>query len=209
MNYSGYNNIILNNHTWRGCIAAEAITSFNSDCNIVNDKLSNVGDGSTITLAQWQALGLGQHSTLANSVSTIFEAPSSDNYHLKIGSQAIDADTASVNSIVVVDIDENTRPDGSAFDIGVYGYQGSSSIQAVDERQISLYPNPFNNEIYLSNTTSKNLEYVLVDVTGKQLRKEKINNNQIVLNDLTKGTYFIKIRNSNNEIICTKQIIKK
>ena len=65
------NNIIINQHDWRGCISTESIDQFSSDFNIVNDKLSNQGDGSTISFSEWQALGLDQHSMVSNSLNSI------------------------------------------------------------------------------------------------------------------------------------------
>ena len=70
-----FNNIIINLHSWRGCISTESTDQFSSDYNILNDKLSNQGDGSTISFSEWQALGLDQHSMIANSLSTIFVDP--------------------------------------------------------------------------------------------------------------------------------------
>lgn len=54
-----FNNIVLTEHAWRGCITAESLTQLSSDYNIVNDRMSASGDGSTISLADWQNLGEG------------------------------------------------------------------------------------------------------------------------------------------------------
>ena len=70
-----YNNIIINLHAWRGCITTEDTTQFKSDHNILNDKMSDDGDGSTISLAAWQALGLDLNSLLTDPLNDIFEDP--------------------------------------------------------------------------------------------------------------------------------------
>ena len=116
-----YNNIILNQHAWRGCIAAEDTSQLASDYNILNDKMSNMGDGSTISLSAWQALGFDGNSQLADALPAIFRNPVSGDFHLaNASSQAIDAGTDVVSSIVTEDLDGNTRPNGTDYDIGAY-----------------------------------------------------------------------------------------
>ena len=119
-----YNNIIINQHSFRGCIAIENQNNFKSDFNIVNDKMSASGDGSTIPLANWQALGFDQNSQLADDLTAIFIDPSTNDFHLKSGSQAIDIGTNLVNAIVGIDVEGNVRPSGTAYDIGAYELEG-------------------------------------------------------------------------------------
>lgn len=93
-----YNNIILNFHSWRGCIAVEDTAQFNSDYNILHNKMSANGDGSTIPLVQWQELGLDTHSQLADPLGAIFENPANNDYHLTSSSQALDTGTAAASA---------------------------------------------------------------------------------------------------------------
>lgn len=127
-----YNNIILNFHSFRGCITVESTTNFTSDYNIVHDKMSASGDGSTIPLSSWQALGLGLNSQLANVWTDIFEDPNNDDYHLKTGSQAIDVGTSLVNTIVMTDIENNPRPSGTNYDIGAYEVQVALHVEFLE-----------------------------------------------------------------------------
>ena len=120
VNTEVYNNIIINQHSWRGCITVEDTTGLTSDFNILNDKMSDSGDGSTITLAQWQALGFDGNSLLADALPAIFEDPSSDDYTLAMNSQAVDAGTSLVSPTVTVDIIGTIRPNGPNYDIGAY-----------------------------------------------------------------------------------------
>jgi len=117
-----YNNIIINQHAWRGCISVEDTLQFKSDFNIVNDRMSSSGDGSSISLALWQGLGLDLHSQTADSLTAIFMDPYSNDYQLISGSQAIDTGTVLVSSVVTVDLNDMLRPAGDAYDIGAYEF---------------------------------------------------------------------------------------
>jgi len=118
-----YNNIILNLHAWRGCIALESTAGFSSDYNILYDKMSVTGDGSTISLAAWQGFGFDANSILADPLAQIFTNPTANDYTLAPGSQAIDAGTNLVSTIVVDDLAKKNRPMGAAYDIGAYEYE--------------------------------------------------------------------------------------
>lgn len=118
-----FNNIIINNHSWRGCISTESTgNGFESDYNIVQNKLSNIGDGSTITFLSWQTLGLGINSQLLISMSDLFENHVSDPPELLIrsGSQAVGAGIDLSSDGVNTDIQGISRPQQTTFDIGAF-----------------------------------------------------------------------------------------
>ncbi len=120
-----YNNIIINQHPWRGCISLENSSQFTSNFNIVNDKLSASGDGSTISFSAWQALGFDANSQIADPLTLIFKDPTTSDYQLISGSQAIDAGTSLVSTIVNDDLGGATRPMGGGYDIGAYELSGT------------------------------------------------------------------------------------
>lgn len=130
-----YNNILINLHPWRGSIAIDAssLPDFCSDFNIVVNRMSNDGGNTTMSLAQWQALGYDINSFLADSLDSIFVGWSSGDYHLKDNSQAIDAGTDLVSSIVQYDLDGISRPQGAGYDIGAYEYP----VGAIFEKTIN------------------------------------------------------------------------
>ena len=132
------NNIIINLHAWRGCIAIENQSQFSSDYNIVNDKMSASGDGSTISFTAWQALGFGSNSFLADPLDQIFDDPANDMYYLLDGSQAIDAGTDLVDALVLIDIDGNSRPQGAAYDIGAYEYTTPLAVDLLNPIQVKV-----------------------------------------------------------------------
>ena len=72
--------------------------------------------------------------------------------------------------------------------------------------KIKVYPNPFNDVVYLSET-SKLISYELYSPESKLIQKGIVYNSKIVFHNLPTGIYILKLR-SNNEIE-TKKIIKK
>jgi hypothetical protein len=90
-----------------------------------------------------------------------------------------------------------------------------SIVTSVQELAIDLkaqvYPNPTTDQLILSikNQELKNLQYVLVDIQGKRLKSDLINNiaTNINVSKLNNGTYFLRIL-SNNKQIKTFQIVK-
>jgi hypothetical protein len=125
-----YNNIIINQNPNKGSIAldANAVPGFNSDYNIVVDRLSKMGDGSYVSFNTWQTYGYDAHSLLADALTDIFVMPGSD-YHLLTDAQAINAGNGSFSFGVNNDIEEVSRPQGNQFDIGAYEAEGPLAIE--------------------------------------------------------------------------------
>jgi len=204
-----YNNIILNFHAWRGCIAVDNPTQFTSDYNILHNKMSASGDGSAIPLAQWQALGFDTHSQLADPLADIFEDPANGDYHLADNSQAIDAGTALVNSSVPNDLDGTPRPLGTAFDIGAYEFVPISSNVDLIGASIELYPNPTSDYVTISGElTHFNLQ--LIDVNGRVVlhRTGESAPLTVSLKALPPGSYFLLMENERNQLLGLKKVVK-
>jgi hypothetical protein len=66
--------------------------------------------------------GSGITITNAKTGNPLFVNPTGRDFHLQSTSAAINAGTASVSSTVTWDYDGNSRPQGSAYDIGAYEY---------------------------------------------------------------------------------------
>lgn len=131
-----YNNIIINQHTFRGSIALDpdAVPGFDSDYNVLVNRLSRMGDGSNVPLSTWQTYGYDENSMLADALSDIFVNPGVD-YHLAADAQAINAGNAAFSFGVVTDIEGNSRPQGSEHDLGAYEASGILAIG--DEKEDS------------------------------------------------------------------------
>ena len=115
-----YNNIILSDHPFRGAITAESTAGLSSDYNLLADRMSATGDGSSVPLAAWQALGLDLNSSVAPPASQLFVDAGAADFQLAANSAAVDAGTATVSAVVTDDITGAPRPQGADYDIGAY-----------------------------------------------------------------------------------------
>jgi hypothetical protein len=206
-----YNNIIINLHDWRGCIAVESTDQFSSDYNILNDKMSDSGDGSTISLTAWQALGLDANSILADPLSSIFTDPGANDYTLLAGSQAIDAGTDLVDALVMVDIVGNARPMGSGYDMGAYEFVTSTGVHIyTSPLDITLYPNPFNDMVILDGVFS-DYEIKVYDAVGSLVDDYTGATPPLTidLSMLGAGMYFISVQHVSNSLLSVYKIIKQ
>jgi hypothetical protein len=203
-----YNNIIINQHDWRGSIAVEATEGLSSDFNILNDKMSDDGDGITISFADWQALGFDENSDLADELDLIFVGVGFDNYQLIEDSQCIDAGTDLVSDVVEIDFADNPRPIGPAFDIGVYEYAAELSITDSRPIEISIYPNPANDMIRIeSNQSDAVIETIeLMDIGGNVIRTFAVEN-LLDIQSIPMGMYLIRIGFESNPTIYKKLVI--
>lgn len=197
-----YNNIIINQHDWRGCIALENTAQFTSDYNILNDKMSASGDGSAIALAQWQNLGFDEHSLLADPLSDLFMDPGNDDYHLLLDAQAVDAGTDLVAALVSVDLDGNNRPDGTGFDIGCYEYAMTVGAKEEAAVEIQVYPNPARETIHLRYDESvfKPMWIELVDVTGRVVQAFDPASRMLEVGRIARGAYILRLGTGNGGI---------
>ena len=203
-----FNNIIINQHAWRGCIAVEDTAEFTCDYNILNDKMSDAGDGSTISLSAWQALGFDGNSLLAGSLASLFNDPSIDDFQLIIGSQAIDSGTGWVSPVVTVDIDGNARPVGANYDIGAYEFIPplSSADHSID--QIAIFPNPITDHftIVYDDVQTKSKTIQLFDVNGKLMKS--FNPGRLLrMPTVPPGLYILRIQLTNDDILNKKIMV--
>ena len=88
----------------------------------------------------------------------------------------------------------------SRFDIN-----GILSVPEFDNIQVNIYPNPTNSNINLSLSFSKEVNYELFSLLGKQLivGTIKSNNQEIDLSNLPPNIYYLKLANQVFEILKT------
>jgi hypothetical protein len=121
------NNILHNNHSFRGSIdiSADSLAGFNSNHNVVMERFT-VDDGAVQTLAQWQQqTGQEQGSVVAMPV-VLFVNPTSNDYQLLSNSPA--RDTGVIRNDVREDRVGTPRPIGPTSDIGAYEFRSMTDI---------------------------------------------------------------------------------
>jgi hypothetical protein len=189
-----YNNIILNQHSWRGCITAENSNGLKSDYNILGNSLSNQGDGTTITFKQWQSLGLDQHSMMTTTPETLFTDFANGDYALPESSIAVDKGNGSlVSSVVKDDINFLSRPSGSEYDIGAYEYEFPIFSKQVTESRLKVWPVPADDVIHVKSGKAI-LSYRIQTVSGNLIQSgTDIPNNVIPVENLSNGIFILSI----------------
>lgn len=77
----------------------------------------------------------------------------------------------------------------------------NSSLNNTDfkTRKISLFPNPTKEYLTVDNLDS-GMKVEIYDIQGKKIKYHKVNNDTLDVSNLSKGTYLIKIENSDNNI---------
>ena len=140
-------------------------------------------------------------STLENS-NPLFVVGNPENFYdfaLQSTSPAIDAGTSDVSLVVTTAFDGTSRPQGLAYDIGVYEYMMSTQIMEpqiqVPSQTLIIYPNPSNGIITIEtkNKTDNKLEVLIYCEIGALVLKKELNSNKLKV-DLPKGMYFIKLK---------------
>ena len=112
------NNILLGGGGITCRISDDSMSGLVSDYNVAGNLFQSEDTGATQTLVQWRTqTGQDAHSLVA-AASALFANSAGDDYHLKVGSAAVDAGAA--NNAPTTDFDGKHRPQGSGYDIGAY-----------------------------------------------------------------------------------------
>ena len=119
------NNILWSEHSWKGSIdiSADSLPGFQSDYNVLMNRMTTDGGAHVLSLAQWR-LATGQDgSALLATPDELFVDTAEEDFNLTLGSPALDAGTS--EGAPFHDLDGETRPQGLAFDIGAFESQQS------------------------------------------------------------------------------------
>lgn len=143
------------------------------------------------------------------------ESPVFDSYvHSMDESTGLMTDIAP-EGILFLSADDNH----SAFDVLISSHEvsGTTTIFKIEDNTVGLeenenmnitvFPNPVVNTIYVNGDLSLNTTYVLTDVNGKTVQSNILESNAIHVNQLNKGVYILSIL-ENNKLIYSKEIIK-
>ncbi len=115
-----FNCILLSDNPDTGSIALEPSPDFASAHNVVVDRFTNDDESSTLSLAEWQALGYDDGSVIGTAAALFYDA-SQDDYHLLGTASAVGLglDAFQGQSAPGTDLEGNPRPAG-AIDAGAF-----------------------------------------------------------------------------------------
>jgi len=207
-----FNNIIINEHSWRGCICVYSTANLKCDYNIVNNRMSISGDDSTISLTEWQTNGLGEHSLNAENAASLFtDYPK--HFDLLENSIAVNAGSAKVTAIKK-DYYKEKRISGGLIDIGAIEYQfiGTQITTDVNTTVVSdsytygtVYPTIVSNNFAIKN--ADNVSSVQLLTLEGSVFKEYSQFDNMNIKNLKEGIYLVLITYSNGHN--QKEIIAK
>tara|TARA_B110000037_G_C17113580_1_gene502832 strand:+ start:74 stop:754 length:681 start_codon:yes stop_codon:yes gene_type:complete len=90
--------------------------------------------------------------------------------------------------------------------------EAPSAIQAVNEIEVSIFPNPATKFVNINNVDISVINKIeIYNVIGRKVFESKnlSSDNKIDFNDFNKGVYILKLLDVNNNNYYTKNIIKK
>jgi hypothetical protein len=148
--------------------------------NGIDQVLIDFYDPETTTMGQW----------LNNSVSLI------DKMMVTSTMQLI---------VYISDYPETVNITKAAFD---YFYVTDFSVLSYDdieEKEISIYPNPFTDQLFISETNSN---LMIFDFSG-QLVFESVNETAINLSHLSKGIYLVMVKDENGLLLNVEKVVKR
>jgi parallel beta-helix repeat protein len=187
-----HNNIIINQHQWKGAIALQpnsyTQTEIISNYNLVTGRFCETSDGCSKTLAEWQSLGFDLNSIQAPaSPESIFISYATLNFHLVAGSPAINTGTSFVSTDVKDDLDNFPRPFASVYDMGCFESHEGTGFKSDDPVE-SCYKLVIGNLVYISNLDSSE-KVSFYNLSGKLIS----DHNYFPAEMLQSGMYFYKI----------------
>jgi hypothetical protein len=82
------------------------------------------------------------------------------------------------------------------------------NVNAKEDNSVSIYPNPFKDQITITLDNNQASEVVITDIAGKVVLNKKFNNNEIKIDmsGLSAGQYIVNVKNNNSTI--TRKMVK-
>lgn len=86
-------------------------------------------------------------------------------------------------------------------------FSGSVGIQTQKKEDLSIYPNPFSNKLYVDIQNEDELHYALIGIDGRRIQSGILQSGIIETSSLNDGLYILKISDHKTFTI-TKKLIK-
>lgn len=120
------NNIIINQHPFRGSIDADAnsLSGLVSDYNILTNRMTP-DDNTIVDSTAWKVLGFDVHSYFSPNLSNLFKNANGQDYSLVMGSKAINFGTNQNDIVMAYDLNGSNRIIGSLPDAGALEFSGA------------------------------------------------------------------------------------
>ncbi len=103
------------------------------------------------------------------------------------------ADTSSVNPLTLA-VDSNM--------LLVANFEEITGTTTIDEIEISVYPNPAKDMLYVKGMTVKQAK--VFTLSGKIIKAVAVHNNQINLSDIERGIYLLQVETTSNQLFNLK-----
>jgi hypothetical protein len=180
----------------------------------------NWGSNGTISFTKLTDDSWNESTTTWNTSRSIAASPLTINHPFKIG----------LNSLDLTDI-INTESDGkisiklSAYNSGYYSdistkealtpilmftKIGATAVEEVVTPSVLLYPNPAKNTLHLRSSEVQNMSYAeFIDISGRVIARNAIENNSISLNNILNGIYLVKLYDSTLNCKINQRIVVK
>jgi hypothetical protein len=94
-------------------------------------------------------------------------------------------------------------------DVGDQAFYADQVLLSIEDREaleFGVYPNPFKDRLTLSLVQGEIIELQVYNLLGKEVFQQKGNSQEIYLENLSSGVYFLKAYTDKG--ITTKKIIK-
>lgn len=119
--------------------------------------------------------------------------------------------TTSGNAVVRFKVSDQADPSKSDTITFNFTHTSTASVKELTVETLSMYPNPANDVINLSNGGTTNINYVITDLTGKSVNAGVVGGNeteQIDVSVLPAGLYFLRTVNTEGIEKIQKLIVK-
>jgi len=159
---------------------------------LVNDLDVKVTSSNGTVYYPWKLQGM----TAPTSPATNISANNTDNFE-RVDIPGV-ADTYTISVTHKGSLTNMTQNFSLIASGGNIGTLGTNNILP-KENEIKIYPNPANDWINFINNNGQEATIVLLDASGKLLRKEIIKNGKISVKDLVKGNYMLIYSDKKNK----------